>query len=157
MIPKEIGNLQNLRMLYLSCNQLEFLPPEIGNIKSLKDFSFPYNNLTVLPAEIGLLDLNSFVFFNNKLVPVVQEYRGKRMMRYLRQIYYLRVAAKENIFLGNSLIERLTCNYFLQDDNFNLLPVDIINLKKLLTQVIVELFLREEENARTATEEKAEK
>lgn len=35
-LPKEIGNLQNLKELYLSANEITTLPPEIGNLKTYR-------------------------------------------------------------------------------------------------------------------------
>ena len=50
-----IGNLTNLRYLYLSSNQLTKLPREIGNLTNLEKLYLSNNRLTELPREIGNL------------------------------------------------------------------------------------------------------
>ncbi|EMN49155.1 leucine rich repeat protein [Leptospira interrogans str. L1207] len=54
-LPKEIGNLQNLKELYLSRNQLTKLPQEIKNLESLLEIYLYDNQFTTLPKEIGNL------------------------------------------------------------------------------------------------------
>ena len=39
-IPKEIGQLVNLRMLYLHTNQIKEIPKEIGQLVNLQEFIF---------------------------------------------------------------------------------------------------------------------
>ena len=54
-LPPEIGNLSNLKYLYLYINNLTSLPPEIGNLTNLEVLDFADNNLAYLPKEIGNL------------------------------------------------------------------------------------------------------
>ncbi len=56
-LPKEIGNLQNLKKLSIKGNDnLNELPKEIGNLQNLKELSIQSNdNLNELPVEIGNL------------------------------------------------------------------------------------------------------
>jgi internalin A len=54
-LPKEIGNLENLRQLDLSYNHLIKLPPEIGNLTELRHLHLNHNNLTSVPTEISRL------------------------------------------------------------------------------------------------------
>jgi chromosome segregation ATPase len=51
-LPKEIGNLKQLRNLYVDGNLLTSLPKEIGNLRNLKHLYLWENKLTELPKEI---------------------------------------------------------------------------------------------------------
>ena len=66
-IPPEIGNLQNLRMLYLESNNLSGeIPLEIGNLPNLQVLCLHSNNLSgVIPNEIGNLQNLAFFKLNN--------------------------------------------------------------------------------------------
>ena len=73
-LPAEIGNLTNLRGLYLHNNQLTTLPTEIGNLTNLKDLYLDDNQLTTLPAEIGNLNnLHHLSLINNQLTTLPAE------------------------------------------------------------------------------------
>ena len=52
-LPDEIGNLENLRELYLSSNNLTELPDSIGKLGALQRLIVPNNKLTKLPDSIG--------------------------------------------------------------------------------------------------------
>lgn len=54
-LPSEIGNLTNLRILWLEQNNLTGLPPEIGNLNNLEILWLDNNPLIGLPTEIGNL------------------------------------------------------------------------------------------------------
>jgi len=70
-LPVEIGNLSNLRSLYLYRNQLTNLPPEIGNLKTLELFYLNNNQLRILPPEIVKLpDSVSLFLSDNQLCDI---------------------------------------------------------------------------------------
>ena len=54
-LPPEIGDLENLRELYLEFNNLTHLPPEIGKLSNLRILEIGRNNLIKIPPEIGNL------------------------------------------------------------------------------------------------------
>ena len=54
-LPPEIGQLQQLRELYLNGNQLTALPAAIGQLQQLRELWLGDNQLTTLPAAIGQL------------------------------------------------------------------------------------------------------
>ena len=69
-IPPEIGNLVNLRELYLYNNQLTGeIPPEIGNLINLESLYLEKNGLTgTIPPEIGqLINLKWLHLSDNQL------------------------------------------------------------------------------------------
>jgi Leucine-rich repeat (LRR) protein len=67
-LPKEIGNLVNLKILILSDNNLTTLPNEIGNLENLTELDLENNKLTTLPNNIGnLVNLKDLALNNNEL------------------------------------------------------------------------------------------
>jgi len=54
-VPKEIGQLKNLRRLLADRNKIATLPKEIGDLESLEELVLNRNELTELPKEIGKL------------------------------------------------------------------------------------------------------
>jgi len=75
-IPKEIGYLKNLRILYVGFNKLETLPPEIGDLKNLKWLYANSNKLETLPAELGKLkNFTKLHMPNNPLTKLPAEIR----------------------------------------------------------------------------------
>ncbi|MBN3910255.1 MAG: leucine-rich repeat domain-containing protein [Nostoc sp. NMS1] len=73
-LPAEIGQLSNLRELYLDSNQLTTLPAEISQLSNLNELDLSSNQLTGLPAEIGQLsNLNEFYLYSNQLTTLPAE------------------------------------------------------------------------------------
>ncbi|XP_078247794.1 uncharacterized protein LOC110070496 [Pogona vitticeps] len=69
LIPREIGGLKNLTLLYLDSNNLKDVPVEIGSLIKLERLTLSNNSLTSLPEEIsGLQRLRSLHLANNGLV-----------------------------------------------------------------------------------------
>jgi internalin A len=61
-LPIEIGDLTNLEILDLTCNQLNYLPNSIGKLKNLTSLHLWHNKLITLPDSIG--DLESLVYLD---------------------------------------------------------------------------------------------
>ncbi|NEU80077.1 COR domain-containing protein [Nostoc sp. UIC 10630] len=73
-LPPEIGQLTNLRSLYLYRNQLSSLPPEIGQLTNLQSLYLSFNELSSLPPEIGqLTNLRSLHLFAKDLTTLPLE------------------------------------------------------------------------------------
>jgi Leucine Rich Repeat (LRR) protein len=67
-LPPEIGQLIDLQLLWLDNNQLTALVPEIVQLTSLQTLSLSGNQLTALPPEIGqFADLQTLWLDNNQL------------------------------------------------------------------------------------------
>ena len=71
-IPREIGNLQNLRFLLMERNcELRLLPSEIGLLGNLEHFTVVKNKVATLPPEIGnLRNLRYLFLFQNQLISI---------------------------------------------------------------------------------------
>uniref|UniRef100_A0A8C5QP88 Leucine rich repeats and calponin homology domain containing 1 n=1 Tax=Leptobrachium leishanense TaxID=445787 RepID=A0A8C5QP88_9ANUR len=67
-LPEEIGQLQQLMELDISCNEITCLPQQIGLLKSLRDLNVRRNYLKVLPQEIVDLPLVRLDFSCNKVL-----------------------------------------------------------------------------------------
>jgi len=68
ILPEIIGDLQHLRMLYLSGNKLKELPDSIGKLTKLEVLDLSDNELTELPPSIGnLKSLHTLRLGGNKL------------------------------------------------------------------------------------------
>lgn len=82
ILPKEIGNLQNLKELYLSRNQLKILPQEIGNLRKLQRMHLSTNELTKLPQEIKNLEsLLEIYLYDNQFTTLPKEIGNLKNLR----------------------------------------------------------------------------
>ncbi len=79
-IPPELGNLSNLRELWLDSNQLSgSIPPELGNLSNLEDLSLECNQLSgSIPRELGSLsNLKYITLSQNQLSGSIPPELGK--------------------------------------------------------------------------------
>ena len=71
ILPSEIGNLSNLKGLWLYNNQLTAIPREIGNLSKLEGLNLYNNQLAALPSEIGNLSkLERLLLHGNQLTAI---------------------------------------------------------------------------------------
>lgn len=74
ILPRQIGQLQNLTTLHLDGNSLTTLPEEIGQLQKLEKLDLSSNQLTVLPKEIEQLqNLRELDLNRNKLTTLPNE------------------------------------------------------------------------------------
>ncbi|KAG4097599.1 L domain-like protein [Neocallimastix lanati (nom. inval.)] len=74
VLPNEIGDLINLRILYLNDNKIRVIPPDIGKLTNLYHLDLSFNILSNLPKEIGnLKNLRKLILNGNKLIEIPEE------------------------------------------------------------------------------------
>ena len=74
VIPPEIGQLVNLRELYLYGNQIKEIPPEIGQLGSLEWLGLNNNQIREIPAQIGRLrNLRELYLYGNQIKEIPSE------------------------------------------------------------------------------------
>ncbi|XP_029458744.1 leucine-rich repeat and calponin homology domain-containing protein 1 isoform X2 [Rhinatrema bivittatum] len=83
-LPKEIGQLQQLMELDVSCNEITALPQQVGLLKSLRDLNVRRNHLNVLPQELADLPLVKFDFSCNKVLMIPICFRKMTQLQVLR-------------------------------------------------------------------------
>ena len=84
-IPAELGNLLFLEKLFLYDNQLSgAIPAELGNLTSLQHLGLYNNQLNAIPAELGnLLSLKYLYLSNNQLSTIPVELSNLLSLEYL--------------------------------------------------------------------------
>ncbi|KAI8831384.1 hypothetical protein BC829DRAFT_437832 [Chytridium lagenaria] len=100
VVPPELGNLSNLRLLFLYNNQLEgTIPPQLGNLSNLQVLHLFNNQLTgAIPAQLGNLNnLRELGLYNNQLAGAVPPQLGN--LNNLWQLYL------ENNYLSGAVPE----------------------------------------------------
>ncbi|HKQ73977.1 MAG TPA: COR domain-containing protein [Blastocatellia bacterium] len=83
-LPPELFALAQLRVLWLSDNQLICLPPEIGALRRLERLRLNKNALDALPTEIGeLTELRELWLHDNQLTALPDEFWKLNRLRSL--------------------------------------------------------------------------
>ena len=77
-LPTEIGQLTNLQSLYLHSNQLSSLPPEIVQLSNLQTLDLRRNQLSSLPREIRQLPNLKKLDLRRNPVPIPPEILGSK-------------------------------------------------------------------------------
>jgi len=74
VLPKEIGELKYLELLFMAGNPIAMLPSEIGDLTSLTNLTLTNNQLISVPKKIGQLSkLEKLILYNNKLTSIPSE------------------------------------------------------------------------------------
>jgi len=71
LLPEEIGELDSLKELNLSFNNLKHLPASIGQLHQLEFLDVQYNYLEELPASIGDLHSLHFLIIGKNALPAI--------------------------------------------------------------------------------------
>ncbi|MBC8310672.1 MAG: hypothetical protein H8E72_00035 [Candidatus Marinimicrobia bacterium] len=83
-LPEDIGQLANLKQLYLEWNTLTNLPSSFSQLSNLENLAVSNNWLTALPSDFGNLTELSFVDLGYNQITEIPESIG-----YLQNIEYL--------------------------------------------------------------------
>ena len=83
-IPKEIGNLVNLELLDLRSNKIKKIPKEIVNLSNLLELALPGNKIEEIPKEISnLIKLKVLVLSFNEIKEIPKEISNLRNLEFL--------------------------------------------------------------------------
>ena len=67
-IPKELGQLTNIKTLYLTDNQIKEIPSELGKLTNLQELSLNKNQIKEIPKELRqLTNLEWLYLTDNKI------------------------------------------------------------------------------------------
>ncbi|XP_030056361.1 leucine-rich repeat and calponin homology domain-containing protein 1 [Microcaecilia unicolor] len=83
-LPEEIGQLQQLMELDISCNEITALPQQVGLLKSLRDLNIRRNYLKILPQELADLPLVKFDFSCNQVLAIPICFRKMTQLQVLQ-------------------------------------------------------------------------
>ncbi|QQS27897.1 MAG: leucine-rich repeat domain-containing protein [Sphingobacteriales bacterium] len=126
-LPEEILTLKNLVTLDLSRNALKFLPEHIGKLNRLQSLDLGFNQLTTLPASFSLLNQLVRLGLNNNQITVLPEvFTGFKKLQRLdlsnNQLY--------DLSAGIVWLETLQ-HLSVSSNHLRKLPSEIGNLVKL--------------------------
>uniref|UniRef100_A0A8C4RU51 Leucine rich repeats and calponin homology domain containing 3 n=1 Tax=Erpetoichthys calabaricus TaxID=27687 RepID=A0A8C4RU51_ERPCA len=80
-LPEEIGRLQHLTELDVSCNEIQTLPTQMGQLEVLRDLNIRRNHVVRLPEELSELPLVRIDFSCNKITSIPVCYRNLRHLQ----------------------------------------------------------------------------
>ena len=75
--PDPVLQLTNLKILYLSENQITAIPEELGQLSNLTQLELGYNQITSIPEAIGQLSNLTGLYLNNNQITQMPEALGK--------------------------------------------------------------------------------
>lgn len=92
-LPPEIGQLVDLKDLFLRHNKLNFLPSQIGQLVQLERLFLNYNQINFLPSEIGqLVELQQLCVYDNPLTYNKNIYQFLAACPFLLQLTHARIS-----------------------------------------------------------------
>ena len=118
-IPVSIGNLTQLKRLWLNCSKIKKIPDEIGNLTKLEEFELGTTQVYTLPNSIANLQNLSLIVFDKLALMNKNVFISSVNMLVLR--WGINIKVPENITSLNILNAH---DLFLND-----LPVHIEHLK----------------------------
>ena len=126
-VPKELGELKALTVLYLFNNQLSALPKELGELKALTELYLSSNQLTAVPKELGELKALTILRLDNNQLTALPKELGE-----LKALTGLYLAGNQLTALPKELgeLKALTV-LFLPYNQLSAVPKELGELKAL--------------------------
>lgn len=127
-LPKEVGLLVHLQILDLAINRLRRLPEELGNLINLKDLNVSDNYLTRLPESLAHIDFDNVDIASNSFYKLPR-LNSKKWTTFENPIPSLGpiktefVSADDRLAASFFSIDRTNLIFFLQEDR---LPIELI-------------------------------
>lgn len=131
-IPKEIGNLFNLKKLELNINQITTIPKEFSNLSNLIYLSINYNQINEISKEItNLNSLEYLSLINNEINVIPKEIANLKQLEFLTLSNNSIRNIPPEICVLNNLI-----SLFLDNNQIEEIPKEIGNLNNLKTLLL---------------------
>ncbi|MFO7864636.1 MAG: leucine-rich repeat domain-containing protein [Salinivirgaceae bacterium] len=121
-LPKELGQLENLRELYLQNNCLATLPDSIVQLVNLEVLDLSYNSLENLPEDFNSLKKLRVLNLNSNALTRLPDSIGN-----LSNLEVLNIGNYDSNRIDPEVVE---C-FQLQQNKFQYLPSSLVGLKKL--------------------------
>jgi len=129
-IPKEIGNLVNLKVLTMYVNQIVEIPKEIGNLVKLKVLNLSYNQIKKIPKEIGNLVKLKELFLDNNRIKEIPKEIGKLVNLERLYLNFNKITEiPKEIGMGSALVNLK--ELYLSENLITEIPKEIGNLINL--------------------------
>ena len=127
-LPKEIGQLTQLKQLFLSTNKLILLPDEIGDLVYLEELNLSSNELIELPSTLGKLrNLKKINLCKNNLETFPNELENLINLEYLDADQNKLTIIPSGLFRKMSKLHTLNLSF----NQLTTIPESIRNLKSL--------------------------
>lgn len=128
-IPKEIGNLFNLKKLELNINQITTIPKEFSNLSNLIYLSINYNQINEISKEItNLNSLEYLSLMNNEINVIPKEIANLKQLEFLTLSNNSIRNIPPEICVLNNLISLVFDNNQIEE-----IPKEIGNLSDLVS------------------------
>ncbi len=138
IVPPEIGNLVNLKVLKLQYSYLNSLPPEIGNLVNLTNLDLQNNNLGELPSEIGnLINLKRLNLQFNRISNLPPEIGNLINLTYLKLNQNIQLNGLPPEIGNLTSLQNLEINNYVVPGHLDSLPITIGNLNNLKSLSLV--------------------
>ena len=131
-LPHEISNLKNLECLYIGNNKFKEIPKCVLSLKNLKTLSFRDNEINIIAIEIFELNkLDTLYCYNNKIQLLPKE------ISKLQNIEHLEIFGNANILLPEEISNLKQMKKLILD--FNQIINNLQTLSKLENKEIINL------------------
>jgi internalin A len=127
-IPRELGQLTNLRKLYLRNNRLMMLPDTLGGLVNLRELSLSRNQLRSIPDMIGDLTSLRHLYLHHNQLSVLPDAIGQLTKLRRLDLAYNELTALPTRFRQLTDLETLS----LVNNQLKMVPPELMRLTKLL-------------------------
>lgn len=126
-IPSSIGRCKKLMHITANASQLRAIPDELGQCKNLRYINVGYAKLKEIPASFcGITDIESIAFGSNSISELPDEFSQLKQLRFCSLSN-----SKFKEFPEQILELKNLTNLLLHKNPFNRIPIELAELKDL--------------------------
>lgn len=124
-LSKNIGKLQNLKILNLSCQELTDLPDEFKQLKNLEKLYLNKNKFTTIPIQISYLPKLEVLSMNGMMMSITKDFSFSNLknLSFLSMHGYYYFTDKIDERISGVFFKNLPIN-FLTETNISHLKID---------------------------------